>query len=148
VKAGPESHAAAVRPALGGLERLERGLVVLIAVHSIVVGLILVLVPAWGARTGGFGAVQPLFFPRQAGIFHFVAATAYLLEYFRYRGVLLLVVTKCVAVVFLLTTSAVDSVPWVVPLSGIADGLMGLAVALVRRARGRRLTGPCLRGME
>jgi hypothetical protein len=125
-----------------GAEGIERSLVILIAAHSIVVGLFLLLVPQWGARIGGFGAVQPLFFPRQAGVFHFVAATAYLLEYFRYRGVLLLVVTKCVAVVFLLTTSAVDTVPWVVPLSGVADGLMGLAVALVRWGRGLPLTGP------
>jgi hypothetical protein len=136
------SHAPAAGPAPQTLEGIERGLVILIALHSIGVGLFLVLAPEWGARMGGFGAVEPLFFPRQAGVFHFVAATAYLLEYFRYRGVLVLVVTKCVAVIFLLTTSAVDSVPWVVPLSGVADGLMGLAVALVRRARGRRLTGP------
>ena len=103
------------------LARAERALVVLIALHSIVVGLFLVLVPAWGARLGGFGAVSPLFFARQAGAFHFVAATAYLVEYFRYRGVLLLVITKSVAVVFLLLTSVLDDVPWVVPLSGVAD---------------------------
>ncbi|MCG6925004.1 MAG: hypothetical protein LJF30_06800 [Acidobacteria bacterium] len=126
-----------------GVARAERALVVLIAVHSIAVGLFLVLAPEWGARFGGFGPVQPLFFARQAGAFHFVAATAYLVEYFRYRGVLLLVVTKSVAVVFLLLTSAVDSVPWVVPLSGVADGLMGLAVVLVRRVEGRDLAGPC-----
>jgi hypothetical protein len=124
------------------LARAERALVVLIAVHSIVVGLFLVLAPEWGARFGGFGPVQPLFFARQAGAFHFVAATAYLLEHFRYRGVLLLVVTKSVAVVFLLVMTALDSVPWVVPLSGVADGLMGLAVVLLRRARGRSLAGP------
>ena len=115
---------------------------VLIALHSFVVGLFLVLVPEWGARLGGFGPVSPLFFARQAGAFHFVAATAYLVEYFRYRGVLLLVITKTVAVVFLLTTSALDEVPWVVPLSGVADGVMGLAVVLLRRARGRGLGGP------
>jgi hypothetical protein len=124
------------------LERLERVLVVLIAVHSLVVGLFLVLVPGWGARLGGFGAVSPLFFARQAGVFHFVAAAAYLVEYFRYRGVLLLAITKSVAVVFLLATTALDEVPWLVPLSGVADGLMGLAVVLLRRARGRTLAGP------
>jgi hypothetical protein len=124
------------------LDRAERALVVLIAVHSIVVGLFLVLVPEWGARLGGFGALSPLFFARQAGAFHFVAATSYLVEYFRYRGVLLLVITKSVAVVFLLMTSALDEVPWVVPLSGVADGFMGLAVVLLRRARGRSLAGP------
>jgi hypothetical protein len=116
--------------------------VVLIALHSVGVGLFLVLVPGWGARLGGFGAVSPLFFARQAGAFHFVAATAYLVEYFRYRGVLLLAITKSVAVVFLLITSAVDEVPWVVPLSGVADGVMGLVVVLLRRARGRALAGP------
>ena len=128
------------------LDRAERGLVVLIALHSFVVGLFLVLVPEWGARFGGFGAVSPLFFARQAGAFHFVAATAYLVEYFRYRGVLLLVITKSVAVVFLLMTSVLDTVPWVVPLSGVADGFMALAVVLLRRARGRRLAGPVGQG--
>ncbi len=130
------------------VECLERGLVVLIALHSVVVGVFLIVATEWGARLGGFGGVQPLFFARQAGAFHFVAATAYLVEYFRYRGVLLLVVTKSVAVVFLVMTAALDSVPWVVPLSGLADGLMGLAVVWVRRARGRRLAGPCGRGAE
>jgi hypothetical protein len=135
-------------PAALDLERTERALVILIAVHSLVVGLFLVAVPEWGARFGGFGAVTPLFFARQAGAFHFVAATAYLVEYFRYQGVLLLVITKSVAVVFLLMTSVQDSVPWVVPLSGLADGVMGLAVVFLRRARGRGLAGPCARGAE
>jgi len=130
------------------LERIERALVVLIALHSFVVGLFLVAAPEWGARFGGFGAVTPLFFARQAGAFHFVAATAYLVEHFRYRGVLLLVITKSVAVVFLLATSVLDSVPWLVPLSGLADGAMCLAVVFLRRARGRSLAGPCARGAE
>jgi hypothetical protein len=123
-------------------ERTEGIVVVLIAAHSIVVGLFLVLAPEWGARSFGFGPVQPLFFARQAGAFHFVAATAYLVEYFRYRGVLLLVVTKSVAVLFLLLMPALDAVPWVVPLSGVADGLMGLAVVFLRTGRGQSLAGP------
>ena len=48
---------------------------------------------------------MPLFFPRQAGAFHFVVAAVYLVEYFRYRGVLLLVMTKSIAVVFLFLTT-------------------------------------------
>ena len=50
--------------------------------------------------------------------------------------------TKSIAVVFLFLTSALDSVPWVVPLSGVGDGLMALAVVLLRRARGLPLLGP------
>jgi hypothetical protein len=125
---------------------LERTLVVLIALHSFVVGLFLTFATDWGARFGGFPSPVPLFFPRQAGAFHFVVAAIYLVEYFRYRGVGLLVMTKSIAVVFLFLTAALDSVPWVVPLSGVGDGLMAVAVVLLRRARGLPLLGPSARG--
>jgi hypothetical protein len=121
---------------------LERTLVVLVALHSVVVGLFLTFATDWGARFGGFPSPVPLFFPRQAGAFHFVVAAIYLVEYFRYRGVGLLVMTKSIAVVFLFLTALLESVPWVVPLSGIGDGLMAGAVVLFRRARGLPLLGP------
>ena len=124
------------------LAKLERGLVVLSALHSLGVGLFLTLATEWGARLGGFPSPVPLFFPRQAGAFHFVVAAIYVVEYFHYRGVLLLVTTKSIAVAFLFLASALDSVPWVVPLSGVGDGLMALAVVLLRRARGLPLRGP------
>jgi hypothetical protein len=123
------------------LATLERALVVLIALHSVVVGLLLTFATDWGARFGGFPSPVPLFFPRQAGAFHFVVAAIYLVEYFHYRGALLLVMTKSIAVVFLFLTATLDSVPWVVPLSGVGDGLMAVAVVLVRRARGLPLFG-------
>jgi hypothetical protein len=124
------------------LAALERALVFLIALHSIVVGLFLTFATHWGARFGGFASPLPLFFPRQAGAFHFVVAGVYLVEYFHYRGVGLLVMTKSMAVVFLFLTALLDSVPWVVPLSGVGDGLMAVAVVLLRRARGLPLLGP------
>jgi hypothetical protein len=123
------------------MERLERALVVLIALHSVVVGLFLTFATEWGARFGGFPSPVPLFFPRQAGAFHFVVAGVYLVEYFHYRGVLMLVVTKSIAVVFLGIVTLVCPAPWVVPLSGVGDGLMGLLVALVRRRRRLPLAG-------
>jgi hypothetical protein len=126
----------------GRLAAAERTVVVLIALHSIGVGLCLTLATAWGARFGGFASPVPLFFPRQAGAFHFVVAAIYLVEYFHYRGVFLLVMTKAAAVVFLFLTAGLDSVPWVVPLSGVGDFLMAVAVVLLRRARGRGLLGP------
>lgn len=124
------------------LARAERALVVLIALHSLAVGLFLTFATEWGARFGGFGEVRPLFFARQAGAFHFVVALVYLVEYFRYRGVLLLALTKATAVVFLgLTVLLVPGSPWVVPLSALGDAAMGLAVALLRRARSLPLAG-------
>jgi hypothetical protein len=112
-------------------ERLERALVVLIALHSVGVGVTLLFLTEWGLRLGGWTDVHPLFFARQAGIFHFVVATGYLIEYFRYRGVVLLVTTKSFAVVFLVAMSLVENVPWLVPASAVADGLMGLVVFFV-----------------
>ena len=37
--------------------------------------------------SSGSISISPLFFARQAGAFHLVAATAYLVEHVRYRGV-------------------------------------------------------------
>lgn len=118
-----------------GLRRLETILVSLVAAHSVGVGLGLLFLTEWGARLGGWTQVEPLFFPRQAGAFHLVVAAAYLIEYFRYRGVLILLTAKSLAVVFLFASAALGPAPWVVPFSGIADGLMGLAVFLVHRLR-------------
>ena len=128
-------------PSPEGLEKLEGALVVLIAVHSVVVGLFLTFATDWGARFGGFPSPVPLFFPRQAGAFHFVVAAIYLVEYFHYRGVGLLVLTKTLAVAFLFLTAALDDVPWLVPLSGVGDGLMAVAVVALRRARRLPLLG-------
>jgi hypothetical protein len=127
------------------LERAERALVVAIALHSVGVGLLLAFATEWGARFGGFRAVSPLFFPRQAGAFHLVVAAVYLVEYFRYRGVLLLVLTKAVAVLFLGVSSALPDATWVVPLSGVGDAAMALAVVWLRRSRGLPLAGPAAR---
>jgi len=128
-----------------GLERLERALVVLIALHSLVVGLFLTFATEWGAQFGGFPSPVPSFFPRQAGAFHFVVAGVYLAEHFVYRGVLMLVMTKTIAVVFLGLVTLLGPVPWVVPLSGVSDALMGLVVVWVRRRRQLPLAGPAAR---
>jgi hypothetical protein len=119
-----------------GWARLERWLVVLIALHTYAVGLALMFLTRWGAALGGWPTVEPLFFARQAGVFHLLLGTAYLVDYFRHRSVLLLLVAKATAVVFLGVLTFVDQAPWVVPFSGAADGLMGLAVLVVRRKRG------------
>lgn len=129
------------RLAGAGLSRLERTLVVLIALHSVVVGLVLSFATEWGARRGGFPSPVPPFFPRQAGAFHFVVAGVYLVEYFRYRGVVLLIMTKAIAVAFLGVSTMLSAVPWVVPLSGLADAGMGLGVLWLRRSRGLPLAG-------
>ena len=106
--------------------KLETWYVVLIALHSYCVGGFLLFATRWGAEFGGWGAVEPLFFARQAGIFHFVVATGYLIEYYRDRRITLMLTAKSIAVVFLTAMALVDGGPWAVPLSAAADGVMAL----------------------
>ena len=122
-------------------QRFEPLLIVLIAVHSYAVGAFLLLATEWGAAFGGWPEVRPLFFARQAGVFHVVVATGYLLEYSRTGGVTLLLMAKTTAVVFLGSMMLVETTPWAVPVSAIGDGLMGLVVLWVRHeARGMSST--------
>ncbi len=112
----------------------ERGLVVLIALHSFIIGCMLMFVPQWMLRFGGWPqGIDPVFYAYQAGIFHVVLATGYVLEHVRYRGVSFLITAKCIAVVFLIIVTVVHRVPWAVPLCGVADGGMALVTWLVHR---------------
>ena len=114
---------------------IERWLVYLVAVHSAAVGLMLLLAPTWATRFGGWEHVAPLFFTRQAGVFHFVVVVGYLGEYRRYGGVRLLVATKALATLFLSAAWLGGESAWSVPFSAAGDAAMGLAVALAHRAR-------------
>jgi len=109
----------------------EKALIILVALHSAAIGLGALAATEWGLKFGGFAGASPLFFPRQVGVFHFVAASAYLIEYFQYRGVTILITAKTIAVVFLLTMMAMEPLPWVVPFSAAGDALMVLAVLAV-----------------
>lgn len=111
----------------------EQLLVRLIALHSIMVGCMFLLAPAWTMKFAGWHSISPVFFAYQAGVFHIVLAVAYLLEYQRYRGVSILVTAKVIAFVFLITATIIDPIPWAVWTSGIIDGLMAVVVWWVHR---------------
>ncbi len=115
------------------MRRLERILVALIALHSVGVGLALLFGIEIAAPLLGFGTVAPRFFAEQGGAFHVVLGTAYWLEYRVYGGVRLILFAKASAFVFLMLVSVLTAVPWIVPLSAVADGAMGVVMALVHR---------------
>jgi len=115
-------------------ETHERILVFLISLHSIIVGLMLLFAADWAVRFAGWAGADPVFFIWQAGAFHFVLATGYLLEYSRSQTISLLLVAKTVAFVFLLGGSLLVETPWSVWFSGFADGAMALTAFLVHRA--------------
>lgn len=104
---------------------------VLVCLHSLLVGALLVFIPEWTLRFAGFEGVDSLFFPRQSGVFHFVVAAGYYAEYRRCGSINLLVIAKTTAVVFLLVLNPWKEA-WSVSFSGITDGLMLVGMILVR----------------
>lgn len=110
---------------------LERWLIILIVLHSFACGIGLLTANPDIIRFAGWSEMGPVFFPHQGGVFHFVLGICYLIEYFHYRGVILLVTAKFVATVFLLGSVALGEQAWAVLASGILDGLMLLAVLIL-----------------
>jgi hypothetical protein len=115
-------------------EKYERILIFLISLHSIIVGLMLFFAADWAVRFAGWAGADPIFFIWQAGAFHFVLATGYLVEYSRSRTITLLLIAKTTAFVFLIGGSLLAETPWSVWFSGFADGAMALTAYLVHRA--------------
>ena len=114
-------------------EQIERLYIVLVALHSFAVGLVLVVAPDWSLRFGGWDEGGVHFFIWQGGVFHFVVGAGYLIEHFLYRGIILLVLAKTAAFLFLLAATLLADSPWLVPFSACADGLMGLMALRVHR---------------
>jgi hypothetical protein len=111
----------------------EKWLIILVALHSLAIAFAFFSGPHLLVRFGGWERIDPVFFAYQAGAFHVALATAYLIEYFKYRGIAVLLAAKSIAFVFLLITPIFVSVPWAVPFSGVADGAMALVVLWVHR---------------
>jgi hypothetical protein len=115
-------------------EPYERTLIILIALHSIIVGVMLLFFAEWAVDFAGWSGADPIFFIWQAGAFHFVLATGYLVEYSRTQTITLLLIAKTTAFVFLIGGSLLADTPWSVWFSGLADGAMALTAFLVHRA--------------
>lgn len=124
--------------------RIELWLIVLIAAHSIGVGISLLFLTRWGVTFGGWEGLNLTFFARQAGTFHIVVAIGYLLEYFRHREVTFLIVTKIIAVLFLVSMMLVEPVPWALPPSALGDALMAVLVYFVH-SRAEAFRGDSIR---
>jgi hypothetical protein len=115
----------------------EKWLVWLIAAHTFVIGLALLLAPTFALSFGGWKEIPAPFFPQQAGVFHFVLGFGYLRELQCRGGVSLLLLAKTAAFVFLMGSTVLSTVPWFVTFAGVADGLMGLTAWWVHRQAAR-----------
>lgn len=116
-------------------ETHEKILIYLIALHSCIVGIMLLFFAEWAVSFAGWQeGAKPIFFIWQAGVFHYVLAAGYLVEFAKYRSIYLLLIAKTTAFVFLLGGSLITATPWSVWFSGVADGAMALTAYLVHRA--------------
>ena len=111
-------------------QRLENLGVFMIALHSFLIGLLLLFATRSVLDFAGWTEVSRLFFPRQSGAFHIIVAIGYFWEYRRLRTIRLLLLTKATAVVFLLVLSPWKEA-WSVPFSAVLDGLMLAGMVLV-----------------
>ncbi len=119
--------------------RLEGVGVFLVALHSFVIGIMLMFTTAWVLDFAGWVEISNLFFPRQSGAFHVIMALGYFLEYRAQGTIRLMLLAKGTAVVFLLILSPWKEA-WSVPFSGIFDGLMLVGMAFIHRMAGRPVT--------
>ncbi|MEJ2655862.1 MAG: hypothetical protein P8012_01535 [Desulfobacterales bacterium] len=104
----------------------------LVAFHSLAMGLILIAQPAALMHAAGFGSDCGHFFPAQGGVFHLLMFVVYLMGAIHiekyYYFIVFSIFVKAVATFFLIIYCFAVEFKWVVLLSGIADGLMGLMI--------------------
>ena len=109
----------------------------LIALHSFVVGLLLILLGSDAMICFGFDQ-EKTFFQTQGGIFHIVMVVAYLMAAIRTKenkGLLFFIITaKFLAFTYLILYSFLVESILILLLSGILDGLMGVFVLYLYRS--------------
>jgi uncharacterized membrane protein YwzB len=108
-----------------------------VALHSIVLGVVMLAAPFWMLANFGWEPAGTRFFPAQSGLFLLILGIVYAAAVRDHRLVWIVVLSKAMAVVFLVGEALGGSCPPVVYVTAAIDGLMGLAVALLWRASRR-----------
>lgn len=107
----------------------------LTAIHSFLVGLLLIVLPESAIVYFGFDPNNHNFFRVQAGVFHIVMSVFYAAAATDIRKHILLIkliiTTKFIATVFLISYYAFISQVLVILLSGIGDFLIGAVILLL-----------------
>jgi hypothetical protein len=106
----------------------------LIAIHSFLVGLGLIVRPGMLMEFLGFGACYERFFPTQGGVFHVAMAIAYAMAAVDVRKcrclVFFSIIVKTIATIYLFVYYLIVNSMWIVLASGIVDGVMAVAICL------------------
>lgn len=124
------------------LERLRKIVIAAVAAHSLVLGAVMLIAPAWMLKMTGWQYEGPSFFPAQSGLFLMILGGGYAAALWSQPFAWFLVASKAAAIVFLVAEYVCGNGPLTLLPVAAFDGLMGLAVALVvvgsvRAQRGR-----------
>jgi hypothetical protein len=113
------------------IRRLETVLVLLIALHSLILGFAMAFQPTRTLDLFGWDYQGPMFFPSQTGVFLVLFGILFVIFIWYRRLIWFIIVIKSVAVVFLLSQRCIlgPAAPGTILLAAVFDGLMGLAVA-------------------
>lgn len=116
-------------------------LILLVGIHSCVLGLVMLFAPRFILATFGFPATVPIFFPTQSGIFLLILGLCYLRALVVPSFVWTIVVSKALAVLFLLVHVAFLGAPPIIWAAGAGDAAMLVAVAVLLRRHRRMQLG-------
>ena len=124
------------------IQRLAVLFFILVAIHSLAVGLMLMFMPEEWFCWFGF-SLHERFFASQGGAFHIILVPVYYLAAMAFKGgtgmhwVKYVVFVKCFAAIFLCGYVLVNGFNLMVLASGAGDGLMGLlALLFLKKAPG------------
>ena len=113
--------------------RIENLIVLLIGLHSLILGLAMAFQPMRTLQLFGWDYKGPMFFPTQTGVFLVLFGILFF-AFLKYRNLIwFIVVIKGTAVLFLVSQKFIlgSDVPCTVLIAAIFDGLMGALVATI-----------------
>jgi len=117
--------------------RILSGFLWLVALHSFLVGIGLIVLPSSAFEFFGYEQTFDRFFSSQGGVFHIAMAVCYGLagyDKIRYKSLILFtIVVKLMATVFLASYYLFVSSQWLIIISCLSDLSMGLIVFYLYR---------------
>lgn len=107
-------------------------LLILISLHSALIGINLIILPAEYFNYLGYNTLNEPFYAYQGGVFHIVVAAGYYLAALAHNErklfLIFIMIVKFCAALFLLIYFILEKQIFIVLFSGLIDFIMGLAV--------------------
>jgi hypothetical protein len=107
----------------------------LVGMHSILLGLTIYFYTDFFYKTFFAASVENIFFVRQSGIFLFLAGLYYLYPLLNLKKfhslILIVIISKIVAVIFLISNAGYTAAPEMIYLAAFFDALMGAVLTVI-----------------